>query len=402
MKDVIGIILAGGKGERLWPLTATRTKPAVPFGGKYRIIDFVMNNFVNSEIKIIKILTQVHSQSLQEHINRFWVSNPLMGQYIDIVPAQMKISKDWYKGTADAVYQNLDIIEQADHFSTVAIFAGDHIFKMDITQMYDFHKKKKSEFTISVVAFPTSEAKGNFGVIEINKNFKVVGFEEKPEHPKEIPGRPGYCFVSMGNYLAERKSLRKILHQDAEMEGSSHDFGKDVIPLMLKKGGKIFSYDFSTNFVPGQEEVYWRDVGTLKAFWDANMDLKAVSPKLSLYSRSWPLRTFPDYTPPAKTILGGKLEDSLISGRCIISGGEVRGSVLSHNVLVEKGAEVIDSVLFADVAIHEGARVRNAIVDKGVVIPRGMSIGFSEEDDLNKGLTVVDGITVVPKKFSFE
>ena len=235
---------------------------------------------------------------------------------------------------------------------------------------------------LSVVAFPTSEAKGNFGVIEINKNFKVVGFEEKPEHPKEIPGRPGYCFVSMGNYLAERKSLRKILHQDAEMEGSSHDFGKDVIPLMLKKGGKIFSYDFSTNFVPGQEEVYWRDVGTLKAFWDANMDLKAVSPKLSLYSRSWPLRTFPDYTPPAKTILGGKLEDSLISGRCIISGGEVRGSVLSHNVLVEKGAEVIDSVLFADVAIHEGARVRNAIVDKGVVIPRGMSIGFSEEDDI--------------------
>ena len=401
MKDVIGVIMAGGRGKRLWPLTEERTKPAVPFGGKYRIIDFVMNNFVNSEIGNIIILTQVRSQSLNEHISRFWTSNPLRGQYIDIVPAQMKISDEWYKGTADAVFQNLDIIAHSDQYSVAAIFAGDHIFKMDVAQMYDFHKKKKSQFTISVMAVPVSEAAGNLGVIEVGKNFSIIGFEEKPDYPKEIPNKPGHCFVSMGNYLAEIEYLSAILKVDAMMEDSSHDFGKDVIPFMLKSRDNVCAYDFSTNVILGQEDVYWRDVGTIKAFWEANMDLKSVSPNLDLYNRSWPLRTFPDYTPPAKIILGGKIDNSLVSGRCIINGGKVKGSVLSHNVMVEKDAVVTDSVIFSDVVIEERAQIRNAIIDKEVVVPKGMHIGFSKKDDLEKGLSVIDGITVVPKKFPF-
>jgi glucose-1-phosphate adenylyltransferase len=401
MKDVIGVIMAGGKGERLWPLTKIRAKPAVPFGGKYRIIDFVMNNFVNSEIGNIMVLTQARSQSLNDHISRFWISNPLRGQYIDIVPAQMKISDEWYKGTADAVFQNLDIIAHNNQFSVAAIFAGDHIFKMDIAQMYDFHKKKNAQFTISVLTVPVSGAAGNLGVVEVDNDFRVVGFEEKPEHPKEIPGKPGYCFVSMGNYLAEIIYLSEILKADAKKKDSSHDFGKDAIPFMLKRRGKVYAYDFSTNVIPGQEEIYWRDVGTIKAFWEANMDLRSVTPQLNLYDRSWPLRTFPDYTPPAKTILGGKLDDSLVSGRCIISGGTVKDSVLSQNVLVKQDAIITDSVIFSDVVIEEGARIRNAIVDKEVTVPPGMHIGFSKEEDLEKGLSVVDGITIVSKNFSF-
>ncbi len=401
MKDIIGVIMAGGRGKRLWPLTEERAKPAVPFAGKYRIIDFVMNNFVNSEIGNIIILTQVRSQSLNSHISRFWTSNALRGQYIDIVPAQMKISDEWYKGTADAVFQNLDIIAHSDQYSVAAIFAGDHIFKMDVSQMYDCHKKKNAQFTISVLTEPTYQAAGNLGVIEIDNDFRVVGFEEKPERPKEIPGKPGYCFVSMGNYLADITYLSEILKADAELKDSSHDFGKDAIPFMLKKRGKIYAYDFSTNVIPGQDEVYWKDVGTIKAFWEANMDLRSVHPKLNLYDKSWPLRTFPDYAPPAKIILGGKLYDSIVSGGCIISGGIVKGCILSQNVLVKQDAIITDSVIFSDTIIGEETSVRNAIIDKHVTVPSGVRIGFSKEDDLEKGLSVIDGITVVPKKFSF-
>ena len=238
-------------------------------------------------------------------------------------------------------------------------------------------------------------------MVQVNKSYKIIGFEEKPEYPKEIPGKSGYCFVSMGNYLAEITYMSEILRADAELKDSSHDFGKDAIPFMLKRRGKVYAYDFSTNVIPGQEEIYWRDVGTIKAFWEANMDLRSVSPQLNLYDRSWPLRTFPDYTPPAKTILGGKLDDSLVSGRCIISGGTVKDSVLSQNVLVKQDAIITDSVIFSDVVIEEGARISNAIVDKEVTVPPGMHIGFSKEEDLEKGLSVVDGITIVSKNFSF-
>jgi glucose-1-phosphate adenylyltransferase len=282
-----------------------------------------------------------------------------------------------------------------------AIFAGDHIFKMDVAQMYDFHKKKNAQFTISVLTEPTYQAAGNLGVVEVDNDFRVVGFEEKPEHPKEIPGKPGYCFVSMGNYLAEIIYLSEILKADAKKKDSSHDFGKDAIPLMLKKRGEVYAYDFSTNVILGQDEVYWKDVGTIKAFWEANMDLKSVHPQLNLYDKSWPLRTFPDYAPPAKTILGGKLYDSIVSGGCIISGGTVKGSILSQNVLVKQDAIITDSVIFSDTIIEEGSSVRNAIIDKHVTVPSGVRIGFSIEEDLQKGLSIVNGITVVPKQFSF-
>ncbi len=239
MKDIIGVIMAGGRGKRLWPLTEERAKPAVPFAGKYRIIDFVMNNFVNSEIGNIIILTQVRSQSLNSHISRFWTSNALRGQYIDIVPAQMKISDEWYKGTADAVFQNLDIIAHSDQYSVAAIFAGDHIFKMDVSQMYDCHKKKNAQFTISVLTEPTYQAAGNLGVIEVDNDFRVVGFEEKPERPKEIPGKPGYCFVSMGNYLAEIIYLSEILKPMQKRKTRATILVRMLSLLCSKRGGRF-------------------------------------------------------------------------------------------------------------------------------------------------------------------
>ncbi|PIR58014.1 MAG: glucose-1-phosphate adenylyltransferase [Parcubacteria group bacterium CG10_big_fil_rev_8_21_14_0_10_38_31] len=403
MKRMIGVVMAGGRGGRLYSLTNQRAKPAVFFGGKYRIIDFIMNSFVNSGIGNIIVLTQYLSQSINDHMSHFWISNPLYGQYINTVNPQYKTEFNVrYEHTADSVYQNMDRINCGD-FDTVAIFAGDHIVKIDVRQVKAYHESKEADFTVIAVPVPVSEASGAFGVIEVDEESRIIGFVEKPLKPKEIPGRPGWCFASMGNYLADVKYLQDILYLDAKNKASSHDFGHDIISLILKKGDKIYAYDFSLNKVSGQKLIYWRDVGSTRAFWEANMELKDPSPAFSLYGKDWPLRSVPDSTPPAKITLGGEFKDSLISGGCIISGGSVRDSVLSPNVFVDKNAEVSECVLFPNVVIGEGARLRMVIVDEGVTIPSGVSIGFDREEDERRGFTVKDEpeILVVPKHYVF-
>ena len=401
MEDLLGIVLAGGAGNRLRPLTSVRAKPAVPFGGKYRIIDFVINNFINSGLRNVKILVQNLSQPLINHVNKLWPSVPVYNFYVQAIPAQKRVSEDWYKSTADAVYQNLNIFVDNPQYRRVAIFSGDHIFKMDVSQFDQFHQGKCSDFTISSMIIRAEEA-CRFGIIEIDEQSRVVGFEEKPKHPKEIPGKPGFCLTSMGNYITDISILTEILHEDAKTEGSTHDFGKDVIPFMLKKGLRLFAYDFADNKVPGEDHIYWRDVGTIRSYWEANMDLVSIKPELNLYNELWPLRTTPDFTPPAKCVFRQSLMDnSIMSGGCVVTQAELCNSVLSQLVRVEKGARVRESVLFQGVKIGEGAMVKKAIIDKNVVVPTSTRIGYSREEDEARGFKVFDGITVVPKNYVF-
>ena len=301
LNDVLVMILAGGEGKRLYPLTRDRAKPAVPFGGRYRIIDFVINNFVNSGFYKIKILTQYKSDSLNKHITRGWVLSPFLNQFVDLVPAQMRTDGAWYKGTADAIYQNLNQIDD-EHAKYVCVFGGDHIYKMDVTQMLKYHKKLKSDLTISAIPVPVSIAH-EYGIIEVDENWRLTGFVEKPQHtPKTIPGRDGYCLASMGNYIFNSSVLKKELIEDSEKTDSKHDFGKNIIPNMLKNGSRVYVYDFSKNEFAGMtksEAGYWRDVGTVDAYWQANMDLLSYLPELNLYSESCPLRTFNYNYPPA-------------------------------------------------------------------------------------------------------
>jgi glucose-1-phosphate adenylyltransferase len=401
MREVIGIILAGGVGERLRPLTNERAKPAVPFGGKYRIIDFVINNFINSGIQNVKILVQTLSQSLIDHVSTLWPSMPVYNYYVQSVPAQRKISEDWYKSTADAVFQNLNIFKDNPQYDRVAIFSGDHVFKMDVSQMDRFHLEKDSDFTIAAMVIRSEEA-GRFGIIEVDEHGRIVGFEEKPKQPKEIPGKPGYCLTSMGNYMTNTSILIEILKEDAKIEGSTHDFGKDVIPLMLKKGHRMFAYNFADNRIPGERGLYWRDVGTIRSYWEANMDLVGLEPELNLYNELWPVKTVPDFTSPAKWVFRQPVVDNvIISGGCIVTQSEIDNSVLSQKVRVEKGAIIQESVIFAGVTIGEGSRVRRAIIDKNVNVPSFTQIGFSVEEDQARGFKVFEGITVVPKGYVF-
>jgi glucose-1-phosphate adenylyltransferase len=401
MEDLLGIVLAGGAGERLRPLTSRRAKPAVPFGGKYRIIDFVINNFINSRMQNIKILVQNLSQPLINHVNKLWPSVPVYNFYVQAIPAQKRVSEEWYKSTADAVYQNLNIFVDNPQYRRVAIFSGDHIFKMDVSQLDRFHQEKCADFTISAMVIGAEDA-SRFGILEIDGDKRVIGFEEKPEHPKEIPGKPGFCLTSMGNYIADISTLTEILNEDAEKERSSHDFGKDVIPFMLKKGLRLFAYDFADNKVPGEDKIYWRDVGTIRAYWEANMDLVSIKPELNLYNDLWPLRTTPDFTPPAKCVFRQWLMDnSIISGGCIITEAQLSNSVLCQRVRVERGALLCESVIFADVRIGEGAKIRKTIIDKNVHVPPFTEIGYSSEEDEARGFKVSDGITVVPKDYIF-
>lgn len=401
MNDLLGIILAGGAGERLKPLTSVRAKPAVPFGGKYRIVDFVLNNMINSGIRNIKLLVQTLSQPLIVHVSTMWPSAPIYSYFVQCIPAQKRIGDQWYKSTADAVYQNLNIFRDNPCSKRVAIFSGDHIFKMDASQFDSFHRAQGADFSISAMVIKKEDA-GRFGIIEVDKNGRVIGFQEKPENPREIPGRPGFCLTSMGNYIANIPALVEVVSEDAGEEGSSHDFGKDVIPLMLMKGLRVFAYDFNENYVPGEDHTYWRDVGTIKSYWEANMDLVSISPELNLYNHLWPVKTAPDFTPPAKLVMRQSLIDnSIISGGSVITQAEISNSVLSQRVRVEKNAVVSESVIFAGVTISEGARVRKAILDKNVSVPPNARIGFSVEEDEARGFRVSDGITVVPKDYEF-
>ena len=404
MDRVLGMILAGGEGRRLFPLTRDRAKPAVPFGGKYRIIDFVLNNFINSGIYKIKILTQFKSDSLNRHITRGWPMSPVYGQYIDLVPAQMRTGQWWYQGTADAIYQNLNLIED-ENADIVAIFGGDHIFKMDIRQMLSFHRERWADLTIAAIPVPVDQA-NQFGILEVDEDHRVIGWAEKPKEPKEIPGRPGWCLASMGNYLFQTSVLIKELQQDASSEDSYHDFGHDVITSMYRRQN-VYAYDFYQNAHPGMQELergYWRDVGTMDAYYESNMDLVSVNPIFNLYNPHWPIRTYSYQAPPCKFVFDdndrrGSATDSLVSDGCIVSGGKINRSILSPHCRLNSYSEVDESILLQGVVLGRHVKVQRAIIDKFVEIPAGMQIGFDKEEDEANGFYVSPGgITVVAKQ----
>ena len=403
--DTLVMILAGGEGKRLHPLTQDRAKPAVPFGGRYRIIDFVLNNFINSGFFKIKVLTQYKSDSLNKHISKGWQLSPFLNQYVDLVPAQMRTGGSWYAGTADAVYQNIFHIhdENPDY---VCVFGGDHIYKMDVYQMLKYHKAKEADLTISAIPIPIEEAH-EFGIIEVDENWKLTGFVEKPQTPpKAMPNNPNMCLASMGNYIFTKDILVNALEEDSKINDSNHDFGKNVIPMLLKQGKKVFIYNFSENSFPGiteQEKGYWRDVGCIDAYWQANMDLLDYKPELNLYSKEWPLRTFNYNYPPAKFIWEegdriGMATNSMVSEGCIVSGGTISHCILSPEVRINSFSSVTDSILMENVSVGRHSEIRKAIIDKNVQIPSYTKIGVNKEEDIARGFYVSEGgVTVVPK-----
>ena len=374
--DALVMILAGGEGKRLYPLTKDRAKPAVPFGGRYRIIDFVLNNFINSGFFKIKVLTQYKSDSLNKHITRGWALSPFLNQYVDLAPAQMRTGSDWYRGTADAIYQNVFHITDEDP-DYVCIFGGDHIYKMDVSQMLDYHKEKGADLSISAIPIPISEAH-EFGIIEVDDDWRLINFVEKPkDKPKSIPGNPDMCLASMGNYIFNKNILLEALNRDEEIKESSHDFGKNVIPMLLRDGKKIYIYNFNDNSFPGMtdtERGYWRDVGSIDAYWQANMDLLAYDPELNLYSQDWPLRTFNYNYPPAKFIWEegervGMATNSMVSEGCVVSGGGLSRCVLSPKVKVNSYSQISESILMENVEIGRHSKIKKAIIDKNVIVP---------------------------------
>ena len=403
--DALVMILAGGEGKRLYPFTKYRAKPAVPFGGRYRIIDFVLNNFINSGFFKIKVLTQYKSDSLNKHITRGWALSPFLNQYVDLAPAQMRTGLDWYRGTADAIYQNIFHITD-ENPKYVCIFGGDHIYKMDVSQMLDFHKSNNSDLTISAIPIPIEEA-SEFGIIEVDENWRLTNFVEKPKSkPKSIPGNPNMCLASMGNYIFDKEVLLRALDEDFNVESSSHDFGKNVIPMLLAENKRIFVYNFASNTFPGMtdaERGYWRDVGSIDAYWQANMDLLDSAPELNLYSREWPLRTFNYNYPPAKFVWSegdrvGMATNSMVSEGCIVSGGGLSRCVLSPRVRVNSYSQISESILMENVDIGRYSRIKRAIIDKNVDIPPNTRIGFNREEDERRGFYVSPGgVTVVPK-----
>ncbi len=399
----LGIILAGGKGTRLYPLTKERAKPAVPFGGKYRIIDFVLSNFINSGIHSIYVLTQFRSQSLLQHLNEGWQTGGILkNQFIIPVPAQMRShDESWYQGTADAIFQNVNLIEQAAP-DVVAIFGADHIYRMDIAQMVEFHQSANAVCSVAAIPVDKKHAR-EFGVIETGPGNRIVAFHEKNPKAPTIPGRPGQVFASMGNYVFRTETLLRALYDDASDPDSSHDFGKDILPRMVADKEAMFAYDFQTNKIPGEpsgQEAYWRDVGTIEAYWEANMDLRAVAPALNLYNRQWPLRTSSYSDPPAKFTFDednrrGEAIDSIVAGGCILSGGKVRNSVLGPGVRVHAGALVEDSVILDNCDIGRRAKIRKAILDKNVRVPADATIGYDPVADAKHYHVTETGIVVV-------
>ena len=408
VKQVLGMILAGGEGSRLYPLTQQRAKPAVPFGGKYRLIDFALSNFINSRIFSIYVLTQFKSQSLTEHLQESWrFSSILSNHFILPVPAQQRTGDSWYRGTADAIYQNINLIEDSD-FDIIAIFGADHIYRMDLQQMIDFHIRKRADVTISGLPVPLKEA-SSFGVIQVQEKQRVTGFKEKPKRPKPIPGRSDEAFASMGNYLFNKDVLIELLYEDAADVGSSHDFGKDILPRIFNKS-RVFAYDFRRNHIPGltkKEIGYWRDVGTIKAFWEANMDLRSVKPEFNLYNKKWPVRTASYGTPPAKFVFNedgrrGQAIDSIIAEGSIISGGIVQDSVIGREVSIDSGATVINSLLMDRVKIGKNCKINMAIIDKDVEVPPCTTLGYNLEQDRNRFFVDDESnIIIIPKGFKF-
>jgi glucose-1-phosphate adenylyltransferase len=410
---VLAIVLAGGEGRRLWPLTADRAKPAVPIAGRYRLIDFVLSNLVNSRLLKVKVLTQYKSDSLNTHIARGWRLPAFLDLYVEAVPAQQRTGRDWFKGSADALYQSLNVITD-ENPDCVCVFGGDHIYKMDVGQMLEAHLAARADATVAVVPVPIDEARA-FGVLEVDAQGKVLSFQEKPAEPRPIPGRPCYALASMGNYIFETKVLVEELSRDAEVPPSAHDFGHNILPDMVARKREVYAYDFSTNRIPGQhadEQGYWRDVGTVFTYWQANMDLVQVVPSFDLYNARWPIRTWARPLPPAKFVFAdvgdektqarmGIATDSLVSEGCILSGGRIDRTICSPGVRINSFSHVEESVLLDGVDVGRRARIRRAIIDKRVHIPPGTEIGYDPEADQRR-FTVVDGIVVIPKSYEFK
>jgi len=409
MQNILAMVLAGGKGERLYPLTLHRAKPAVPFGGKYRIIDFTLSNCLNSGLRKIAVLIQYKSHSLDRHIRRGWnILNQEVGEFIASIPPQQRIGEDWYKGTADAVYQNLFLMdnEQPDF---LLVLAGDHIYKMNYADMYDFLIAKQADVVVGAIEFPLAEA-SRFGVIGVDDECRIVRFDEKPKHPMPLPSDPAQAFVSMGIYLFRAEVIRKqltdsristLLSTDTKHE-SLHDFGKNIIPRMIQNS-RVFAFKFHDENKKAVK--YWRDIGTLDAYWEANMDLVAVDPLFNMYDQMWPIRTYQGQFPPAKFVFaddyeGGRMGialDSIVCGGCIVSGARVQNSVLSPNVLVQDHAEVRESVVMENVVIGEHCRIRRAIIDKDVNIPPKTEIGYDLGADRSRFTVTDSGLVAISK-----
>jgi glucose-1-phosphate adenylyltransferase len=407
-RKVLAVVLAGGEGTRLWPLTAERAKPAGPFGGMARIIDFVLSNFVHSGLLRIKVLTQYKSDSLLSHISRNWRLSALSNHYVEPVPAQQRLGKQWFRGSADALYQSLNVVGD-ENPEIVCVFGGDHIYKMDVRQMVAFHLEMDAELTVAAVPVPVTEAHA-FGVIEVDASRRIIGFEEKPTQPKEMPDRPGWVLASMGNYIFTTSVLRDALCRDAKQE-SAHDFGRNILP-MLYPSARVYAYNFLENTIPGMDEDergYWKDVGTLESYWHAHMDLIAVKPVLNLYNPRWPILTSGPSRAPAKFVFAdrdenrmGMATDSLVSPGCIISGGHINRTILSCDVRINSYSFVDESVLLEGVDIGRHCRIRRAIIDKHVKVPPRTEIGYDPGADRKRFHVSETGITVVAKNYRFK
>jgi glucose-1-phosphate adenylyltransferase len=400
---VLVIVLAGGEGKRMLPLTKDRAKPAVPFGGSYRIIDFALSNFANARYLKIVVLTQYMSHSLDRHISQTWRFSTLLGNYVTPVPAQMRRGPHWFRGTADAVYQNLDLVfdEEPSH---VCVFGGDHIYVMDVNPMLAFHEEGGHDLTIAAFPVPLKEA-SRYGILEVADDGRIVGFEEKPKEPRAIPGQPELALASMGNYIFRASVLIEALEHDA-LQDTTHDFGKNLIPSLLKGGARLYAYDFSTNRVPGNEDLapYWRDVGTVDSYWDASMDLISVTPPLNLYNQKWSIKSHSPQLPPAKFVFAdavsqriGLATDSLVASGGIISGGTIHRSILFPRVRINSFSHVEECVLMDGVDVGRYARLKRVIADKGVKIPPRMEIGFDLEEDKKRFHVSEGGVVVIPK-----
>lgn len=401
----LGVLLAGGVGSRLHPLTEDRAKPGVPFGGKYRIIDFTLSNCYHSGLRQILVLTQYKSQSLQTHLRDGWsIYNPGIGEYITAVPPQMRTGDTWYVGTADAVYQNLYMLERSNA-DRVIILSGDHIYRMDYAAMIKFHCDNFADATIACMKVPIAEAR-EFGVMDVNEDGKIVGFLEKPENPPCVPGDSEHALASMGIYVFSRTLLCRILREDHQNPQSSHDFGKDILPKLIKTH-ELYGYEFADDAGRVRGTAYWRDVGTIDSFFEAHMDMLKAKPPLDLYQRDWSIRTTEKQAPPARTVPGPSgassgIHDSMLGSGVVVQGGSVSHSVLSRNVRISEDASVEDCVLFDHVSVGSGSKLRRCIIDKHVRVPAGETIGFDEEADKRRFTISDGGIVVVPKSYRFE
>lgn len=400
LRDTITMLLAGGQGERLYPLTAFRSKPSVPFGGKYRIIDFALSNCLNSGLRRIYVLTQYKSDSLNQHLLEAWsIFNPELGEFIYSVPPQRKLNNDWYLGTANAIYQNMNLFSNEKKAKWVLILSGDHIYKMDYLKMLQYHIDSNADLSMSCIEVAADEG-SRFGIVGVDENYKVKSFIEKPTNPPEIPDKPGYCFINMGIYVFDAALLRDILREMETKKIKNHDFGKDVIPFMIKSGMNVLAYPFHDE--NKKNKPYWMDIGTIDSYYEASMDLISVTPEFNFYDQSWPMRTYQHQFPPAKTVSHegervGRTLNSLICDGSIVSGGLVERSLLGNNVRVNSFAYVTDSIIMNHCNIGRHARIRRAIIDKNVIVPEGYEIGFDPEADKKKFTVTESGIVVIAK-----